>query len=316
MSRSHGIDIATNAGKVIVRHGVVILPEATWAEAAERWQRAEAVGFQHAWTFDHLGWRWLREATWFAALPTLTAAAGVTHRIRLGTLVASPNLRHPLTFAKEMMTLDDISSGRAICGIGAGADGYDTEVFGGSRLAPPDRATRFAEFVELTDLLLRQPETTYLGRHYQAKAAQMRPGCVQRPRVPIAIAACGRHGMRLTARSAQIWVTNGLPGRFEHRRFDQAAATLREQLGRLEEACAAEGRDPASLDRLVLAGIQIGGVLASRDAFADAEGMFAELGFTDMVVPWPRPDFPFAGRPEILDEIAPLMSRAASDRTR
>src|SRR5689334_25352950 len=102
-------------------------------------------------------WRWLRDETWFGCLPTLTAAAGVTSKMRLGSLVATPTFRHPVPFAKELMTLDDISGGRLICGIGSGAGGYDESVFG---VAPSgSRSARFAEFLELTELLLRQTLT-------------------------------------------------------------------------------------------------------------------------------------------------------------
>jgi alkanesulfonate monooxygenase SsuD/methylene tetrahydromethanopterin reductase-like flavin-dependent oxidoreductase (luciferase family) len=278
-------------------------------EAESRWRRAEQLGFDHAWTFDHLMWRWLRESTWFSTVPTLTVAAAVTSRIRLGTLVASPDVRHPVTFAKEIMTLDDISDGRVMCGIGAGTEGFDAEVFGADPLPRRRRADRFAEFVELMDLLLRQEETTYRGEHYQAFAARMHPGCVQRPRVPFVIAGTGRRGMRLAARAGQAWVTAGVPGEFEPERFDRTAGWLRDQMARLDEACAAGQRDPASLDRIVLAGAHIGGVMESRSTFVEAEGMFRDLGFTDMVVFWPRPRFPFAGRPEVLDEIAPLLHR-------
>lgn len=266
--------------------------------------RAEELGFDHAWTFDHLMWRWLRKENWFSAIPTLTAAAAATRRIRLGTLVANPNIRHPVTFAKEIMTLDDISSGRVICGIGAGAEGYDAEVFGTQPLSPCRRADRFAEFVHLLDLLLRQQETTYLGDHYQAVGARMHPGCVQDPRVPFAIAATGPLGMRLAARAAQAWITVGAPARFEPERFDRLAGLLRDQLALLEEACAVERRDFASLDRIVVTGAQIGGVMDSRQAFAEAEELFRDLGFTDLVVFWPRSQPPFAGQPEVLDEIA------------
>ncbi len=83
-----------------VRVGVLILPEHHWSDAAEKWSRAEALGFDHAWTYDHIAWGDLRDSTWFAAVPTLAAAATVTSRIRLGTLVASPNFRHPVPFAR------------------------------------------------------------------------------------------------------------------------------------------------------------------------------------------------------------------------
>ena len=73
-------------------------------------------GFAHGWTYDHLAWRDLAEQDWFGTIPTLTAAATVTTRLRLGTWVTSPNFRHPVTLAKDLMTLDDISGGRVIAG--------------------------------------------------------------------------------------------------------------------------------------------------------------------------------------------------------
>ena len=97
-----------------MRFGITILPEYRWSDAAPRWRRAEELGFDHAWTYDHLSWRWLRDEPWFGVVPTLAAAAVATSRIRLGTLVANPGLRHPATFAKELMTLDDISAGRVL----------------------------------------------------------------------------------------------------------------------------------------------------------------------------------------------------------
>ena len=185
-----------------LRVGVLILPEHPWRESCVRWQQAEELGFAHAWTYDHLTWRGHRDLPWFSAIPTLTAAALATARIRLGTLVASPNFRHPLTLAKEIITLDDISGGRLTLGIGQGSTGWDATMMGAEPSSPRERSERFREFVELTDLLLRQSETTYLGNFYSAREARTYPGCVQSPRVPMAIAASGRIGMRLAARFA------------------------------------------------------------------------------------------------------------------
>src|SRR2546425_2234722 len=103
-----------------MRVGIVVLPDVRWSVAASRWRRAEEYGFDHAWTYDHLGWRSLVDGPWFSAVPTLTAAATVTSTIRLGTFVASPNYRHPVPFARELITLDDVSDGRFILGVGAG----------------------------------------------------------------------------------------------------------------------------------------------------------------------------------------------------
>jgi alkanesulfonate monooxygenase SsuD/methylene tetrahydromethanopterin reductase-like flavin-dependent oxidoreductase (luciferase family) len=296
-----------------MRRGIVILPEKRWALASERWRRAEELGFHHAWTYDHLMWRWLRDEPWFGCLPTLTAAAAVTSRIRLGTLVATPAYRHPVPFAKEIMTLDDISGGRFVCGLGSGAGSDDETVFTGREAPAGHRAGRFEEFVELTDLLLRQPGTTYLGRHFRAHDARMRPGCVQRPRVPFAVAGTGPRAMRVATRHGETWVTNGVPGRFDSMPYAKAVPLLKNQLAELDTVCAEAGRDPATLDRMLVTGATVGGVLDSPESFRDAAGLFAELGFTDLVVNWPRDSHPYAGRLETLEAVAEPMTDVGED---
>ncbi len=89
-----------------MRFGVVILPDRRWTEVVRLWRHVEELGFDHACSYDHLSWRSLRDEAWFGAVPTLAAAALATSRVRLGTLVASPNFRHPVPFAKELVTLD------------------------------------------------------------------------------------------------------------------------------------------------------------------------------------------------------------------
>ena len=123
-----------------MRVGVVILPQFRWPEARARWKSLEDRGFAHGWTYDHLAWRDLSEQDWFGTIPYLTAAATATSTLRLGTWVTSPNFRHPVTLAKDLMTLDDISGGRFIAGIGAGGTGWDATVLG-QGAAPRARAT-------------------------------------------------------------------------------------------------------------------------------------------------------------------------------
>ena len=192
-----------------MRLGVVILPELRWSAARQVWRRAEELGFAHAWTYDHLAWRALRDSPWFGAIPTLTAAATVTSRIRLGPLVTSPNFRHPVAFARELIALDDVSDGRLDLGIGAGGTGFDATILGQAAWSNRERGDRFVEFVTLLDRLLREPTTSYEGRFYSANQARTYPGCVQRPRLPFAIAATGPRGMRLAAQYADVWVTTG-----------------------------------------------------------------------------------------------------------
>jgi alkanesulfonate monooxygenase SsuD/methylene tetrahydromethanopterin reductase-like flavin-dependent oxidoreductase (luciferase family) len=274
-----------------VRVGVLILPEERWSAARDRWRTAEELGFHHAWTYDHLTWRTFRDKIWFGALPTLAAAAATTSRLRLGTLVASPNFRHPIPFAKELMTLDDISNGRMTVGLGAGTDGFDALALGNQPWLPRERADRFEEFVALLDRLLKDSATTYEGRFYSAHEARGIPGCVQEPRLPFALAASGPRSMRLAARYGDTWVT-----------VDSRGAGP-EQIRRLDEICIETGRDPTSLRRLVLLGFRER-PLASIEAFRDVLGRHSELGFTDLVVHWPRIDEPFCGDRAVLEQIA------------
>ena len=285
-----------------VRVGIVILPEYRWQQAAPRWRAAEEYGFAHAWTYDHLGWRTLVDGPWFDAVPTLTAAATVTERIRLGTFVASPNFRHPVSFARSLLSLDDVAGGRFVLGVGAGAlHGYDNLVLGGRELAPKVRVDRFTEFLELTDALLTGERTSYAGTYYTAEQARSAPGCVQRPRLPFLVAATGRRSMRLAARFGQGWVTTGSPHTDDVAGWWRAVAERAEQF---DEVLAEQGRDRATVDRFVSVDTTGRYSLVSVEAFRETLGRAGELGFTDVVVHWPRPDGPFAGSESVLERVA------------
>jgi alkanesulfonate monooxygenase SsuD/methylene tetrahydromethanopterin reductase-like flavin-dependent oxidoreductase (luciferase family) len=194
-----------------VRLGVVILPERPWSEAAGIWRDAEGLGFAHAWTYDHLAWGALRDSAWFGAFPVLAAAATVTSHIRVGTMVASPNFRHPVALARDVLAIDDISNGPFELGVGAGGEGWDATMLGQQPWSRAERAARFAEFVELTDQLLTERALSYSGRYYQASEARSYPGCRQHPRVPFVVAGTRPRAMKVVARFGQAWVTTG-PG--------------------------------------------------------------------------------------------------------
>ncbi|MCF2526448.1 LLM class flavin-dependent oxidoreductase [Yinghuangia soli] len=286
-----------------MRVSVVILPIYRAPEALARWRAAEDAGFDGAWTYDHLSWRSFRDEPWFGSVPTLAAAATATSRIRLGTLVSSPNFRHPVTFAKEVMTLDDLSGGRFTLGIGAGGTGYDATALGQEPWPPRERQDRFEEFLGLMDTLLTSPATTFRGDYYAADEARMLPGCVQQPRVPFAVAATGPRGLRLAARLGQAWVTYGDPKRLSGLAPDEYAAAVAGQLRRLEEACAEQGRDPRDLDRIMLNGSTGERALESVDAFVDFAGRYAEVGMTEIAVHMPVPDSVFATDEVVFEKI-------------
>ena len=287
-----------------MRVGVLMLPTDPWPEAMARARRIEALGYDHLWTYDHLSWRRYRGRAWYSALPWLTGMAGATERIRLGTMVASPNLRHPVTLAQDAVTLDHVSNGRFILGVGAGGVGFDARVFGAEPLERRELVDRFTEFVELLARLFAEELVSHDGTYYRVDEACIRPAAIQVPRIPIAIAAGGAKSLALTARCADAWITYG-----DTITDDRSAAgtddAVRTQVHRLDDACTAIGRDPAALQRIYLIGNTEARPLASVAAFTDFVGRYRELGFTDVVFHHPRTDDPLWNEPEeIMEEIA------------
>ncbi|MFG2748180.1 LLM class flavin-dependent oxidoreductase [Streptomyces xanthophaeus] len=290
-----------------LRLSTVILPVRPWHKGGrDQWVRAEGLGFHAAYTYDHLSWRTFRDGPWFGAVPTLTAAATATERLRLGTLVTSPNFRHPVTLAKELISLDDISGGRITLGIGAGGNGFDATALGQESWTPRERADRFAEFVPLLDRLLTEGAVSQSGTFYSAEEARNVPGCVQRPRLPFAVAATGPRGLKLAARHGQAWVTTGDPKLFEDGTPEQSLEAMRSQLGRLEKACAEIGREAGPMEKVLLTGFtpERNTLLESVDAFVDFAGRHRDLGFTELVIHAPIPDSDFAADEAVFEKIA------------
>jgi alkanesulfonate monooxygenase SsuD/methylene tetrahydromethanopterin reductase-like flavin-dependent oxidoreductase (luciferase family) len=288
-----------------MRHGIVILAQDSWPEARRKWMLAEELGFDHAWTYDHLSWRTLADEPWGATVPTLTAAATVTSRIRLGTFVASPNFRHPVPFAKELATVDDISGGRLMLGVGSGGTGFDAFVLGQPGYTPRQRHERFAEFVERLDSLLRfeAPDAggfSFTGDWYSAVDARMVGVPAQTPRLPFILAANGPKGLALVSRFGNGWVTTGPEG-VTDKEWWAAVAGL---ASRLDDAAVAAGRDPLTIDRYL--SLDSGGTysLSSVAAFEDLTARAAELGFTDVISHWPRHDGIYAGSEDVLLDAA------------
>lgn len=283
---------------------MTILPAARWREARQSWKMVDELGFAHAWTLDHIAWRDLIGQRWYSAMPTLAAAAQCTRRIRLGTLVASPNFRHPVPFAKEALTLADLADDRFMLGIGAGASGADAEVLGEAPWSPAERRDRFSEFVEVMDQLLREPCSDYTGRFYSAHNAWIDPDGGARARIPVVIAGSGPTGMRLAARYGDGWVTNGVAPRRGLGRPAVTPELAREQIDAVRRICVEEGRDPATLKVFLLNVNREQAPFSSVAEFADAAGRYAEIGVTDLIVPFPRSEPPYEGDLRVLEQVA------------
>jgi probable F420-dependent oxidoreductase len=198
--------------------------------------QAEAAGFDSVWLYDHLIFRFPDQPTsgiW-EAWTVLAALAEATSRVELGTLVICTPLRNPAILAKMAVTVDEISGGRLILGLGAGWHQPEFDAFG----VPFDhRVDRLEEALQIIAPLLRTGRVTFKGTYYSAIDCEIVPAGPRPSGPPILIAAFGPRMLRLTARYADCWNTAWL---------GQADA-LEERWAPLREACVAEGRDPDTL---------------------------------------------------------------------
>ena len=249
---------------------------------------AEEAGVRTVWTYDHLTWPLLKDGPWYGSVPLMAAAAAVTSRVRLGIQVATPNFRHPVPFAKELMTLDQLSDGRLEVGLGAGSEGPDASVLGEPPRTRRERTDRFVEWIALLDQLLREPVTTVRGPRFSAIDAHQLPGCAQQPRVPFTVAAAGPRAFGLAAAYGQSWVTYGAWG--PHIQPDEWFAQLGEQSHQLSQALEISGRSPGSLRRIAQLAVDARWPFETPDRYADTVGRLAELGIGEVSVHWPRPD--------------------------
>ena len=287
-----------------MRVGLVILPSDRWAEARRQWEWADDVGFSTAWTYDHIRWGGMPDGPWHSAVPVLAAAAVVTTRIRLGTLVATPNFRHPVTLAREALALDDLSDGRLDLGLGPGSEGFDATALGQAPWAPAERLERFEEFLQLLSPIVNGGPTARSSLqtvHYVADEAPSTPGALQRP-LPLTIAAGGAKGLNLAAAYGRHWVTIGPTGR-SLRTPELMLESARRQIGLLNAACQEAGRDPADLGRILL-WTPSETVLHSLGQFEELVAPYESLGFNQFVLHHPSETGPYGGDVRVFERIA------------
>ena len=275
---------------------VVMWPIEDWRAMAGNWRRAEEMGFHTAWVYDHLAWRGHRP--WDEAYTILAAAAAVTERIRLGTLVSTPNFRQPLPTAAAIRTVDRISAGRLTLGLGAGGADHtsDGDVLGRT-WTPRERADRFEEWVSHLDHLLTSSPVTAVGEHFSAVDVTVADGLVQQ-RPPFFVAGNGPRGLALAVRFGQGWIANPqTPGAGA---YDELRTTLQ----RLADAGEKATRDVSGMPTLLLTGFTGEPWTESVGAFDELAGRYADLGVTDVAIHWPRPGTEWACDWNVFEAIA------------
>lgn len=228
----------------------IILPVAEYRMDGQtpRWNdllamslRAEEIGFDSIWIVDHLivATEGAETIGVWECWSLLSALAAATARVELGTLVVCSSFRNPALLAKMADTVDEVSGGRLILGLGAGNHEPEYRAFG----FPFDhRVSRFEEAIQIVQPLLRAGSVDFSGRYYQAEDCILRPRGPRPGGPPIMIGTTGERMLRMTARHADIWNVyfSGTGNRAA------GIPPLREMV---DAACRAEGRDPATLER-------------------------------------------------------------------
>ena len=246
-----------------LRLGVLAWPQYTdWASLLQVGRRVDELGYDALWTWDHqYPIRGDDHGPSFEGYMTLAAWAGATERVTLGHMVTANPLRSPALLAKMVTTLDHMSDGRAILGIGAGWNVAEFEALGvepGSSMG--ERIDWLDEAVALIRAMFDGQEPT-AGSHYASRGVRNTPPPIQR-RLPILIGGKGkRKTLRAVARYADLWATFG-----ELDVVREAEATLRRW-------CDEVGRDPADIRYVFSAEASV-----LRDSEAEAQRVAREIG--------------------------------------
>jgi alkanesulfonate monooxygenase SsuD/methylene tetrahydromethanopterin reductase-like flavin-dependent oxidoreductase (luciferase family) len=280
-----------------------------WVQIRDLALRAEALGFDTVWTADELLWRFGdgRPQGWWEGVAVTGAVAAATSRVKVGTWVLSALHRNAGITAKAVETLDEISGGRFVFGLGSGHAGRQAHAFG----LPEDHVYgRFEEALQIIIPLLRRGRADFEGSFHAARDLEQRPVGPRPGGIPIMMGAKGPKMLRLAATHADIWSW------YVEERSDLTEFGPR--LAALEAACVEVGRDPATIGKsagIVVEPTSVSGsetvlgtpIRGSAEQIADAVRAFGVAGFTNVeLIVWP---------PSIaaLEAMAPVLEQLDAD---
>jgi probable F420-dependent oxidoreductase len=246
-----------------------------WGDIAGMARLAEEIGFDSLWLVDHflVPYRYRGEdhvQGFWDSWTTMSAIAATTRRVELGTVVTGTGFRNPALMAKIADTVDEISGGRVILGIGAGWNEYEYRSMG----YPYDhRVSRFEEALQIIHGLLHDGYVDFDGKYYQARACELRPRGPRPGTLPIMVGSSGERMLRLTAKYADSWnkwlvYTRSNP--------DQIPAARE----KVDAACREVGRDPATLERTASVQIDLKGTPDAQEGKQALTGTPEEIAET------------------------------------
>ncbi len=266
-------------------------PAQPYSEVLDLTRHVEATGWDGVWYADHFMPNAPDTSTpWPEAWTTLTALGANVQRLRVGTLVSGNTYRHPAVLAKMVATLDHITQGRAVLGLGAGWQENEHAQYGIPYYTLAERLERLDEACALIKQLYSQASADFAGKHYQLTGATLEPKPVQDP-LPLMIGGGGeRVTLKIVAQHADEWNVWGDP------------AVLKHKMAILDNHCAELGRDPktiqrsavallfmsddaAYLDKMRSSDLQQASIIGTPSEVSDVVAEFADLGVNELIVP-------------------------------
>jgi probable F420-dependent oxidoreductase len=255
------------------------------ADLLEQVRVADDTGWHGVWLADHYmpntGDTTPARGDAYECWALLPALAAVTERVRIGTLVSPTSVHHPALLAKRASTVDRLSDGRMVLGLGAGWQINEHYAYGIELEPPGKRVSRFEESIQIVRSMLAEESTTFHGAYYDITDAPCDPKPVQSP-LPLLVGTRSPRMLRITARHADEWNTWGSP--------EQAAV----HRAALIETCEKVGRDPATVRTSANALVDLDGsapppgraaLFGSAQQLVDQFGQYAALGFDEFILP-------------------------------
>jgi F420-dependent oxidoreductase-like protein len=237
--------VASSADAARVRFGIQTPNQgARWEDIQRAWKTADSLGFHSAWVFDHfLPIFGDEDGDCFEGWTLLAALAAETERLRVGVLVTGVTYRNPALLAKMATTIDHVSNGRLLLGIGAGWFERDHTAYGFHFGTPRERAKRLEEALQVITKLWEEDHPSFQGKYYTLDRAPYAPGNVQKPHPPIVIGGQGKQWIiPQVARYADGW--NAVSG--------VTPDGIRERRQIIADECKRIGRSPCPTDVSVL----------------------------------------------------------------
>lgn len=254
-----------------MRWSVCLDPGRPWREVVSLVEHLDSTGWDSVYLCDHFiradANGWSTEGAMLEGWTALAALAGITRRVRLGTLVLGNTYRHPAVVANMAATMDHVSGGRFVLGLGAGWQENEHTAYGIDLPPPGHRLDQLDEACAVISSLLTEPRTTFHGEYYGLFDAVCEPKPLQ-SKLPLLIGGGGeRRTLRVAAKYADEWHAWATPAQFRHK------------CNVLDRYCEELGRDPARIRRATGADVTIG----RADAVVEQLGRYVEAGADEFI---------------------------------